>query len=268
MLTTFDDPNIECGNEYNRLVEVFYNGKPFTGTITDGLEIINYKNGIAHGNYKIYFNSGRLRSDEFYENGVIVSSITYYENGVKETQLLNGSYLKWTDKGILIQKDKEYYFENGKLRILTGTENDDFAIKYFTPKGDWIYTQRRDIWVNNGYKRIIEYNHDLMYTWHYELLNKVIVDDSENHRVHHIWMWYWQVFEQDQNKYFELVNNLLKHPDEDVCKTIASIIASHKFHPYIKQEDKYNRITYAYIRQYTKYQDETFPDRVTKKVNL
>ena len=118
------------------------------------------------------------------------------------------------------------------------------------------------------YERIIDYDHDLMHEWYYELLNKIIKDDSENHRVHHIWMWFWEVFKQDQKKYFKVVNNLLVHPDEEVVKCIASIIASHRFHPYIQSENKENSKSYELIREYTKYQDEKFPDRETKRVDL
>jgi len=268
MKTTFDDPNIECKNEYDSLVDVYFKGKPFTGTIVDGLETINYKEGKVHGQYTIHFDSGQLRSDEVYENGEIVSSITYYENGQKETELLNNSYYKWTQDGTLIQKDKEHYFENGKLRILRGKEKDSFAFKYFTPNGDLIYTQRKDVWVDNHYERVIDYNHDLMFEWHFELLNKIITDDSENQRVHHIWMWYWEVFEQDQEKYFEVVNKLLVHPSEEVVKCIASIIAIHRFHPYIQSENEKNSKAYEFIRDYTKYQEEKFPNREVKKVSL
>lgn len=268
MTTTFEDQNIECRNEYDSLVDVYYKGEAFSGTIVDGLETISYKDGKVHGQYSIHFNSGQLRSDEIYENGEIVSSTTYYENGHKETELQNGSYYKWTDKGVLIQKGKEHYFENGKIRILYGNENDDFAIKYFTPEGDWIYTQRKDVWIDNSYERIIDYNYGLMYKWYFELLNKIIIDDSENHRVHHIWMWFWEVFKKDQNKYFELVNKLLSHPNEEVIRNIAGIIAIHKFHPYVLQENENNRNVYVFIKEFTKYQDEKFPNRETKTVSL
>jgi len=114
----------------------------------------------------------------------------------------------------------------------------------------------------------MDYNHVLLDKWHYELLNKIIEDSSEIKRVHHIWMWFWEVFKQDINKYFKIINKLLVHPNEEVVKCIASIIAIHRFHKYIDSENKGNLKAYELIKKYTKYQDENFPNRESIKVNL
>lgn len=268
MTTTFDDPNIVCRNEYDSLEDVYFKDKPFTGTIVDDLDTINYKDGIVHGQVTSRYRSGQLSSVETYENGDVVCRTTYYMNGQKETEFLNGSYYNWTNKGVLYKKDNEYYFENGKLRSLNGNEDDNFKVKHFTPEGDLISTERKDVRVNDQSERIIDYNHDLMYEWYYKLLNIDIAGHSEYHLKTHVYMWFWKIFEQDQEKYFKIVNTLLTHPMEEVVKRIALIIAVHRFHPYIQSENHDNSKAYQFIKEYTEYQDSMPPDRKTKRVVL
>ncbi|MEP5254571.1 MAG: hypothetical protein ABJQ39_05875 [Winogradskyella arenosi] len=110
MTSTFKDPHIECRNEADILEGVYYKNKSFTGTIINGLETINYKNGCVHGAYTTHYSTGALKRVENYDNGDLIAYINYYPKGRKESELRDGSYYKWTPKGILYQKDNCYYF--------------------------------------------------------------------------------------------------------------------------------------------------------------
>lgn len=268
MITTFANPDIECRNEYDVFLDVYFKGLPFTGTIRDGQETIRYKDGKIHGQYIILYPNNELKSDEYYENGEFLSSREFYQSGQLKCESLNSHIKKWNEEGVLIQMNGEHYFENGKLRILSGGDLDDFAFKYFTPDGEWIYTQRKDVWIDSQYKRVIDYDHELMYKWYYKLLNKIASDESESNRIHHIWMWFWEVYNQDRNKYFTILNNLLNHDDLDVLRKLANIIAVRKFHPYLNKENERNHKAYQLIKESTDYHNNRDENRSLKKGDI
>jgi len=270
MVTIFrTDPDFEFRNDYDHFREVYYKNEPFTGTLVDRVEVIEYLDGVIHGTYVCKYPSGVLETQSIFDNGELLVSTSYFEDGKIKSRTYNGSFKRWNERGILMVNNDEHYFENGRIRILYGHPSDNFGVKFFSPDGDLVYTQEKDYYTHDKSTRKVTYNDDLMRKWYYDLLYHVgeESDHSETHRLHQIWMWFWEIFDRDPHEYFQIVKRLLTHPDEKVVKGICSIIAIHKFHRYIDPENESNRKAYELIREYTAYHDGREADRETKKVN-
>lgn len=267
---SLSDPNIEYKNDYDTFVDVYYKGEPFSGILKGALTTIHYKNGNAHGNYTAYYKEGGIQTQQTLENGTVVFSQRFYKNGQLKAKLANGLLQRWHSDGVLIQKGNEHYFKNGALRMLYGDKNDDFKIKYFSPNGEWLYTQVKDVLTENKtYERVVTYNHELLQQWFPTLLNEVVRNDlSEKNRIHHVWMWIWELFKHNPIEYFKTLNKLLEHPNKTILEKVAKIIAYHKFHPYIQKENKNNQKAYQLINEYTANYDKRNPKRICRKVEL
>ncbi len=86
--------------------------------------IINYRNGRAHGHYKVFFENGRLEEEGNWSRNRNTGKFTrYYANGKKHQEFIFSN----TGKRNGIQK---YYHENGKLmivgNIINGKEQGEF----------------------------------------------------------------------------------------------------------------------------------------------
>lgn len=269
-----DDPDILYDDEKTRLV--FYKNEKFTGILEDEWEYNTYKDGLLHGKQMTFYKNGQVNAVTYFDKGDFLSSSTYFDNGQLSSEQEEKNIMVWNLDQDVVRKNRIYYFKTGEIKMVEGNEKDLFASRYYTRKGGLICTQEKDVWEDGKYKRDITYNEDLMFEHYAELLvyeNKELehlhlYGSAESQRTHHIWKWFWQVAEKAPHKYIEIVNVLLKHPDETIRGIIASTIAINRFHPYIEPENKYNTEAYALIRQSTKYQDENFPDREVKKLNL
>ncbi|NMM47647.1 hypothetical protein [Marinigracilibium pacificum] len=284
-MTTIKDNNAEL--EYRReedlFVEVYFKGLPFTGKIISSyppIEQTSYVNGNAHGDYIVKYKDGIIREHEIYDNGRFVKGFGFYPNGNKMMESTPSYYRYWNLNGAIVsrfQDGKHYeYYSSGELKSFSDKSNTEpWQTKYYLKSGEVIYTQMKDKMVNGTTERLIEYDNELMLNNYFNLLsfeNPELKNESishvENHRIHHIWMWFWEVFEMDQRKYFDILNSLMVHSDGEIIKRVASIISIHRFHSYIQPENKENSKAYHFIREYTKYQNENFPDRETKRVIL
>lgn len=96
--------------------------------------------------------------------------------------------------------------------------------------------------------------------------NPELTESEEKNDTHYLWMWFWIVFEKDCNKYLEIVNRLMAHSEKEVKKTIANIIALHKFNNYIASETEENSDCYKFVMEYTEYHNDRDPNRETKKI--
>lgn len=278
---TSTDPNLEFRDEYDLFRQVYYNQEPFTGLLKDGDEETEYVNGNAHGKYTVLFDDGSTHTKAIFQDGEEIESTSYYKSG-KLISEQNQEFSKlWNEHGQLITETyfvedvKKTYFPSGSLKSIHSSENENWRVKYFTAKGELVITilPKSD---NTIYNSGAIYEYDVLLKNYFDLLNNDYLElefeqayePYESHRIHLIWMWFWEVFDKDQNQYFGIVNNLIKHPNRKVLESIASIIAIHKFEPYIEKENELNKDCFTLIKKDRAYQDKYYPNRDYKKVVL
>ena len=260
-----NDINLEFRNEYDMFNSVFYKGEPFTGVLEDGLEIITYENGIAHGEYILYFKNGEVQAKEIYDQGTAVESEWHHENGVPSSKFnKNFKYTRWNDNGIIVQKENINYFPNGQISHI----NKPDLVVFYSPDGNEIYRKVNSKTEEGKHKTDLIYKDELMHKWHYELLNKIPFEHSDGNRIHWIYMWFWEVFKVDQREYFKIQSRLLSHPNKNVIVVISNIIALHNFHKYIESENESNKEAYELIRENTLRHDKKDKNRDVTKVDL
>lgn len=281
MLIITSTNDLEFRNEYDLFKDVYYNQKPFTGLLKDENEETEYVNGNAHGKYIVLFEDGSTHTEAFFLNGDELESVSFYNSGQKLSEQ-NQTFSKlWNEDGQLISESDfetnitKTYFLNGNVKSIYDRKNEEWTTKYFTKSGALVLTQLADKYiVDNKVKTI--YGYDALLNNYFDLLNNDYPEfefeqsyqNDESHRIHLIWMWFWDVFEKDKKQYFEIVNNLIKHPNRKVLESIATIIAIHRFEPYIETENEQNRECYALIKSDSAYQDKYYPNRDYKKVVL
>lgn len=261
-----DDKNIEYRNEGDLLIDVYFKGEKFTGTLKDDLQQIEYKNGVVDGQLIEFFETGAIRLSELYDNGKFISSKKYYLNGNLNSETISKpySYKVWNTDSTIIRQNNTFYYLNGQIKKIYGGDNDSYSIKAFNKMGQLIYTVQKDIWIDGQSVRNVLYEDEVLNNCYFDLLieeNPELADTEEKNDTHQIWMWFWTIFEKDKLKYLDIVNELMTHPSKEVIKTVAIIIASHKYHNFVAKETLDNSECYKLIREYTINQDKHFPDR-------
>lgn len=265
MEITREDPNIEFRNEYDRFNSVFYEGKPFTGNFLDGNESTSYKNGVAHGTYIVKFDNGNLQAKEEYQNGNCIRGEWYHQNGQLSTKWSDDfEYTRWNEEGVVVQKKNINYFPNGRISYIL---NDQTTV-FYSPKGDEVYRIENGKTIEGKHYTNILYNDQMMDNWYFELLNEIPHENGDGRRIHWIYMWTWEVFNRDQKRYFEIVNKLINHPNENVKGHFCNLVALHKFSDYIEPENELNKDLYVLIKENIDRHDRLNPNRKTKEVNL
>lgn len=268
-----DDSRITFRNEYEPLFDVFFNGERFNGILKDEWEQTAYKNGIANGESFCFFKSGEIRENNFYENGELLRTKRFYENGILMSNLTIKpySYKVWNINSILTRENNTFYYNNGKIRKILGDDQaDNFSVKVFSKNEQPIYTVEKDIWIENKLVRNVTYYDNELNNCYFDALieeNPELSDTAEKNDTHQIWMWFWKVFESNCDKYFEIADRLMTHPEIQVQKTIANIIALNKFHNYVSNPNSENSNCHELIKEYSKYHDEREPDREIKQPN-
>lgn len=276
-----NDINLEYRNECDFFQEVYYNGQPFTGLVIDGNEQTDYVNGNAHGKYVVLYEDGSINTVASCQNGKNIERKSFYTSGEILEEETQTYYKLWNYHGQLIlefdlvNKVDKTYFTNGNLKSIHEDKNEEWKDKYFTKTGELAYTQLADKYSVNHYPQVI-YEYDVLLENYFDLLYndypifefKQSYQQKENHRTHLIWLWFWEVFDKDQKQYFEIVNNLMKHPDAKVLDKIALTIVLHRFEPYIEKEKAANAECYKFIAQHRGYQRKRPPYYSNKKVTL
>ena len=278
---TSSDPNLEFRNEYDIFKEVFYNQEPFTGLLKDENEETEFLNGNAHGKYIAFFKDGLIHTEAFFQNGEEIESISFYQSGKKSLEENQIFSKMWNENEQLISESNfiddttKNYFSNGNIKSVYDGKNEEWSYKFYTRNGDLVMTvlaKNDNISYNSGVifenNVLFENYFDLLFDENPELEFQQSYQSSENHRIHLIWMWFWNVFDKDQKEYFSIVNQLMKHPNKKVIEIIANIIAIHKFEPYIENENVFNKDCYSFIKSDREYQNKHYPNRDFKKVFL
>ena len=262
-----NDPDLEYRNEYDLLKDVYYKGQPFTGNLYDERESIDYTNGTVDGVCITYYGDGSIEEQSYFDQGKFISSKTFYNNGSIKTESITTpfSHKTWNLKSDLIKHNNILYFNNGVVRgIDSKDKGDDWSHRSFTKGGELAYTVMKDIWVNGNIKRTVIYNDEVMWKNYFELL---ICEDPELNDLngwtgdHQVWMWFWEIYKKDKKQYLEIVNALMTHPQVEINKSIANIIAIHKLNDFIDPVNPQNERCYKYINEFTEYHENRDPGR-------
>lgn len=270
------DKDLEYRNEYDMLLDVYFKGVPFTGIIQDELERIEYLNGVIHGEYKVWFNSGGLREISFYELGLGLKTTVFFENGNTNKEYIwvpeSGKYdcKVWNIEGKLIRENDCWYYVGGQIKEIREVLSTDHSIqKRFSKSGEWMYavTNKRD--ESGRFERETQYNEPVMWANYHPCLieeNPELADGDDKNQTLFIWLWFWKVFDEDGKKYLEIVADLLKHPEMEVRRTIANIITIHKLNPYLDDEMLADPGSARLIEELTAYHNKRDPDREAKQL--
>ena len=282
MIIKSENPELEYKNEYDLFNDVYYKGIPYTGKIlsSNPKEETTYRNGKANGDSMVYYKDGTLREHEIYNDGKFVRGTGFYPNSSKMKENSEKGFCYWNLEGTIVSKlefGKQYaYYSTGQMKSFSDKENNElWQTKYYSKSGEILFTLMKDQYINGTIDRKVEYNDMLMEDNYFELVafeNAELKNESinyiESNRIHHVWMWFWKVLDKDPRKYFQIVNQLIKHEDKDVLNTIANIVALHKFHKYIEQKNFENEKAYELINSRTEYHDDRDPNRSVKTVEL
>ncbi|MNX97320.1 hypothetical protein D3C86_1296790 [compost metagenome] len=120
---------------------------------------------------------------------------------------------------------------------------------------------------NSPVKRETSYHEKVMWANYHDSLveeNPELANSDDKNETFFIWMWFWKIFDEDEKKYLELVADLLKHPEKEVRRTIANIIALHKLNKYLSKEILEDPESGSLLEELTAYHDARDPDREAK----
>lgn len=273
------DPKLEYRNESDLFIDVYYDNSPFTGIVEEELEQTEYIDGYAHGKYILKYKDGIIDTESIYEKGEEIESESFYQTGEKKS-IINAKECKlWSKTGILlleidfISGIRKSYFLDGTLKSHSNKNDESYIAKYYNKQGNWIFTQLpHDM---EKLKTVVNYNDKEIIVCYFDLIAKEklpeleyneLFQQDENQRLHLIWMWLWDVFDENKKLYFSIINDLMTHSDVDVLKNIASIIAIHKFEKFVENKNEMNAACYSFIEEYRAYQNKYHPNRELKKV--
>lgn len=234
--TTFEDPDIEEKDVYNRFGDIYYKGVPFTGRILTAEESVPYKEGFAEGKYELRDTQGRLIRVEHFERGQRTSGEHYYSSGKLRYKYSSNDYQRWNWQGNLISECKnklrKEYFSNGSLKMETPSVVEaDWAFKFYNRKGNLICTQQKSLlpqikpdqkysW---GEAELIEHYADLLRFDNPELREDPDYVEVEKQRMHIVWLWIESLSEKTPSKHYTILQNLQQHPENAVRQKARDI---------------------------------------------
>jgi hypothetical protein len=252
------DKHIEFRNEYDHFKSVYYKGQLFSGVFIDDNERISYKNGLADGEYLVNYDDGSIQAIEIYKEGEVIASEWYYRNGKLSSKWNeNFVFTRWNEHGQKVQKDKTHYFPNGNVCYIQEPD----CITFFTPDKKELYKRANVVSSEGKHNIVLQFNDDLMHQWYFELLQKIPNEYNETLRKEPIYHWLWRIHKKDQELFFEMISRLLEHPNLNVVKTIANIVALHRFHDDVAAVIEENNEVRDLITELTKRHDKSNPNR-------
>ncbi|MCU7613419.1 toxin-antitoxin system YwqK family antitoxin [Chryseobacterium sp. GMJ5] len=131
----FSDINLENNNGL-----VTLNHQPFTGMVyslypntKDTAEVMGFKNGREHAEWKQFFPNGRLKQRRFFDNGIKIKSLKeWWDNGKLKLSCSflkgenHGGFSEWNREGRLVKQmhynmgyeegSQKQFYDNGKIR--------------------------------------------------------------------------------------------------------------------------------------------------------
>jgi antitoxin component YwqK of YwqJK toxin-antitoxin module len=278
---------------YTRIPLLFQNQR-FTGSTMsqegDTCRIIEYADGLMEGK-NCLFSKEKLISEVFYNNGFELHGKTWHENGKEEFVWERYTTQTWDKEGTLIyekyvEPDTEaseefFYFKNGSVKFKQFTNLQICVKEYYSPNQELLITQKVYFHTSPITDEVV-YNHDALQEWYFEILryehegvDMEYFPNEVNGRMHLIWMWFWDIFKMSNTSFFEILINLLQHPQKSVVDTCVQIIAYHRFldgilHIYHKKMSASVDVESIFdqIKAQQKLMDESKPHRETKPYKI
>lgn len=235
--TTFDDPDIEEKDVYNRFGNVCYKGIPFTGGILTDEESISYQDGFAEGLYELKDRQGRIIRKEHFLRGQRIKGEHFYSSGKLKYRYESENYQRWNWQGNLVSECKDglrkEYFSNGALKMETPSETEtDRAFKFYNRNSKLICTGQGSCISGKHAAPEYMWEEDEL-TGHYmdllcfdnpELRDDIDYMEVEKHRMHIIWLWIEHLSNKAPLKYRTILQNLRQHPESTVRQKVEGII--------------------------------------------
>ncbi len=133
----FDAANLQVQNQNGIVMQ---NEKPFTGIVytlnenkKDTTEIVEFKDGKEHGQWKTFYDDGKLKSIRFFDNGKKTGVYTaWWPDGKMELEYhfgdgeYEGTCKEWNNEGMLINERtykngyeeglQKQFYDNGKVK--------------------------------------------------------------------------------------------------------------------------------------------------------
>lgn len=238
---------IDFKENYNDFYKyMMYKGQPFTGTLivedygypVGSTEIMEFKDGNAHGRVLEYNKAGLLIYDGFFEDGDAVSEKTWYPDGSLAEEMdsksmkewyPNGTLKKrwdekesclWDNRGILVKKDNVWIYDNGQ-RVSESLS--DGTTLLFSSSGDIVVrTENIQTAFNpetkTHYHRRSYYFDNVLCKFYKELFTDYYPDlefeaqDFNRNRMFLLFGWVGQVYSEDRVRGNQLIDELINHP--------------------------------------------------------
>lgn len=198
-----------------------YKGKPFTGTLKDEGEIIQFENGHANGKAEAYNTHGQLIHQDIYKDGESVSSKEWYANG----QLLYDSEFErvWDSKGVLVKDNGHWLYSNQAPK----TKGNYFkeGMVYLAPNGAKV---AESVSTDTEEDQVTYYD-EVLFKWYHEILINPCPELSSsiyytNSYTRFIWGWIWKLFLEDPQQANDVLLSISKHENVEMAKDAKEMI--------------------------------------------
>jgi len=237
-------------NLYNFFTYMRYKGELFTGTVImegdktannvlGNKEVVEFKNGNAHGRYLEYhWSNGRLTYDGVYEDGICLFEKAWYADGrirrdwdysVLGNEWYEDGTLKehwdgknttlWDTDGILVRKNDTWFYKNGqkfKERLAGGirlhfSSTGELAVMYGKPEEG-----------KHGFKSVNYYYDNVLSRFYKELFIDPYPAFSDypgqyggKEHIRDLFAWIIAVYNEDKIRANDLIDSLTDHPTKE-----------------------------------------------------
>lgn len=237
-------------NLYDFYTYMQYKGKPFTGTVIidnsklpdvwgDTKQIVDFKDGNAHGCYLEYAVDGMLMCDAVYSEGELVSEKwwhadgslsrdwNYYSERGKDwypsgrlKELWDGiDHYLWDDDGTLVKKNGIWYYTNGQQME---ERLPDETRLYYAPSGEIAlreeFFEEKSFESSPGsYTVYKKYFYDDVF---HRFRNELFADhhhkfDKKDHWIITLFGWVSAVYTDNPEKGNQVIDDLISHPNKE-----------------------------------------------------
>lgn len=107
MITLSNRNDLDFRNEYDSEQSVYYNEHPFTGVLKIDREEIKYINGMVSHIIR-YHRNGQKWSEEYWKEGALLESYSWFENGKVESEWKNDHHF-FNEPGTVLRTGYRFY---------------------------------------------------------------------------------------------------------------------------------------------------------------
>ena len=205
-------------NIYDFYTFLMYKGKPFTGTLLDGNDTTEFRDGNAHGKSISYHNNGQIAHEYIFNDGQFQSGMEWYKNG----QICADDTHTYKENGDIIKKRGFWVYRDGSKKYGYSIEEGYCS---FSPTGELaIKTIISEDKSTTDFKNtIIYYDNILRDCYQLLLVNLYPKHDSLFYNEEHkIWGWVAKTYLNDMQRALEILNNPKVHGNGNVANTAKS----------------------------------------------